>query len=78
MSEQNSLKVAEINKTYVYGAVRCVGTLKPVFDAQQNGFLPPELTVAGQDFGLRILAALLHALMLLINIWDGRLMNLGC
>ena len=53
MSEQNSLKVAEINKTYVYGAVRCVGTLKPVFDAQQNGFLPPALTVAGTGFWIK-------------------------
>ncbi|MBE6381531.1 MAG: trypsin-like peptidase domain-containing protein [Lentisphaerae bacterium] len=53
MSEQNNLKVGEINKTYVYGAVRCVGALKPVFDAQQNGFLPPELTVAGTGFWIK-------------------------
>ena len=40
-------------KTYVYGSVRCVGALKPVFDAKLNGFLPPELTVAGTGFWIK-------------------------
>ena len=53
MSEQNISNTTELKKTYVYGAVRCVGALKPVFDAQQNGFLPPELTVAGTGFWIK-------------------------
>lgn len=27
-----------VPKTYVYGAVRCVGVLKPVFDSRANAF----------------------------------------
>ena len=45
MEKEIAVPASEITKTYVYGAVRCVGALKPVFDPQQNGFLPPELTV---------------------------------
>lgn len=37
----------------VYGAVRCVGTLKPVFDPKSSGFLPPELNVSGTGFWVR-------------------------
>lgn len=37
----------------VYGAVRCVGALKPVFDPRQNAFMPPELTVGGTGFWMR-------------------------
>ncbi len=37
----------------VYQAVRCVGTLKPVFSAKDNGFLPPDLTVSGTGFWVK-------------------------
>lgn len=39
----------EVDNT-VYNAVRCVGTLKPVFDPKANGFFPPNLSVAGTGF----------------------------
>ena len=51
--ENRDTNEAVLAKTYVYGAVRCVGALKPVFDASQNGFLPPELTVVGTGFWIK-------------------------
>jgi hypothetical protein len=42
-----------VQKTYVYGAVRCVGVLKPVFDSSVNAFRPPELTVEGTGFWVK-------------------------
>ena len=53
MEKEIAVPDSEITKTYVYGAVRCVGALKPVFDPQQNGFLPPDLTVAGTGFWVK-------------------------
>lgn len=37
----------------VYEAVRCVGTLKPVFDPDLNAFQPPELNVSGTGFWVK-------------------------
>ena len=37
----------------VYQAVRCVGTIKPVFSAKENGFLPPDLIVSGTGFWVK-------------------------
>ena len=42
-----------VAKTYVYGAVRCVGVLKPVFDSRANAFRPPALTVEGTGFWVK-------------------------
>lgn len=46
----DSKKKDESVNNAVYNAVRCVGTLKPVFDPKVNGFYPPELSVAGTGF----------------------------
>jgi len=48
----NSVKKA-VRKNFsapVYDAVRCVGSLKPVFDPRKNAFNAPELTVDGTGF----------------------------
>lgn len=45
--------VAKENTLTVYEAVRCVGTLKPVFDPRANAFQPPELNVSGTGFWVK-------------------------
>lgn len=48
----NPVKKASRNNlsSPVYDAVRCVGSLKPVFDPRKNAFNAPELTVDGTGF----------------------------
>lgn len=54
MSATKNAEEKEQQKTLpVYGAVRCVGTLKPVFDSKSSGFLPPELNVSGTGFWVK-------------------------
>ncbi|MDP2704442.1 MAG: serine protease [bacterium] len=38
---------------YVCNAVRTVGVIKPQFNPQTNGFLPPQLTIKGTGFWLK-------------------------
>lgn len=38
---------------YVCSAVRTVGVIKPQFNPQTNGFLPPQLTIKGTGFWLK-------------------------
>lgn len=47
------MKNPSSSANYVYEAVRCVGTLKPVFDPNANGFYPPELRVSGTGFWVK-------------------------
>ena len=45
--------VTDSSQIAVYQAVRCVGTLKPIFDPDSNAFKAPELNVSGTGFWVK-------------------------
>ena len=57
-------------KPAILKAVRAVGIIKPKFDPQQQGFIPPQLEIKGTAFLLKdfnIVLTCAHVIQELIN-----------